>query len=70
MAVSMFEDAEVLSRLARRRPDRVGTHLPRVELQPGRGICLADTGSRGHWSIWGLPDQLAACVVEVMLVGR
>ena len=70
MAVSMFEDAEVLSRLARRRPDRVGTHLARVELQPGRGICLADTGSRGHWSIWGLPDQLAACVVEVMLVGR
>ena len=45
------EDAEVLLRLARRRPDRIGTHLVRVELQPGRGICLADTGSRGHWSV-------------------
>ena len=27
---------------------------------PGRGICLADTGSRGHWSVWGIPDELAA----------
>ncbi|MGO9971919.1 MAG: hypothetical protein ACLP01_03630 [Solirubrobacteraceae bacterium] len=64
MAVSMFEDVEALVRLARRRPDRVGTHVARVELQPGSGICLADTGSRGHWSICG-PDQLAGCVVNV-----
>jgi hypothetical protein len=66
MAVSMFEDAEVLRRLGRRRPDRMGTHLARVELQPGRGICLADTGGRGHWSVWGIPAELAACVVDVV----
>jgi hypothetical protein len=68
MAVSMFEDPDGLSRLAARRPDRVGTHLARVELQPNRGICLADTGSPGHWSIWGVPDQLAGCVVEMLPV--
>lgn len=70
MAVSMFEDAEPLLRLARRRPDRIGTHLARVELQPGRGICLADTGSRGHWSVWGIPDELASCVVDVVPVRK
>ena len=70
MAVSMFEDAEVLLRLARRRPDRVGTHVARVELLPGRGFCLADTGSRGHWSVWGIPDQLAGCVVDVTPVRK
>jgi hypothetical protein len=59
MAVSMFEDAEGLSPLARRRPDRVGTHVARVLLRPDRGICLADTGSPGHWSIWGFRDELA-----------
>lgn len=68
MAVSMFEDAEVLLRLGRRRPDRIGTHLARVELQPGCGICLADTGSRGHWSVWGIPTELASCVVDVVAV--
>jgi hypothetical protein len=64
MAVSMFEDGERLSRFAQRRPDRRGTHVARVELQPGLGICVADTGSEGHWSIWGLPNRLAGRVVE------
>jgi hypothetical protein len=66
MAVSMFEDGERLRRFAQTRPDRLGTHVARVELRPGLGICLADTGSTGHWSIWGLPDRLARCVVEVV----
>ena len=48
MAVSMFEDPEVVAIQARRRPDRVGTHIARIELQPGRGICVADTGGPGH----------------------
>jgi hypothetical protein len=65
MAVSMFEDREVVLRLARRRPDRVGTHLAQLRLLPDRGICVAHNGSRGHWSIWGVPARLAACVVDV-----
>jgi len=66
MAVSMFEDVDVVRRNAQRRPDRIGTHLATVELRPGLGICRADTASRGHWSIWGLPGQLAECVVDVI----
>lgn len=70
MAVSMFEDADVLLGLARRRPDRIGTHVARIELRPGRGVCLADTGSPGHWSVWGIPDVLASCVVDVAPMPR
>jgi hypothetical protein len=65
MAVSMFEDGERLQSSARQRPDRLGTHVARIELRPGRGICRADTGV-GHWSVWGLADQLADCVVDVI----
>lgn len=65
MAVSMFEDRDWLRRFARQRPDRIGTHIARVELRSGLGICLADTGSEGHWSVWGLPRHLARCVVDV-----
>ena len=68
MAVSMFEDGERLAKFARQRPDRLGAYIARVVLKPDLGICLADTGSRGHSSIWGLPRQLAACVVDVLSI--
>ena len=66
MAVSMFEDGERLRHFAQQRPARIGSYIARVDLQPGLGICLADTGGEGHWSIWGLPNRLAECVVEVV----
>lgn len=65
MAVSGFEDRDRLAALARRRPQRIGTHILTVELQPGYGVCLADRGGPGHWSIWGVPAQLAALVLSV-----
>jgi hypothetical protein len=68
MAVSMFEDSDVVAVQARRRPERVGTHIARVDLQPGHGVCVADTGGRGHWSVWGIPAQLADFVTDVMEV--
>jgi hypothetical protein len=68
MAVSMFEDPDVVVMQARRRPDRVGTHIARIEMQPGHGVCVADTGGPGHWSIWGIPAQLADFVANVTAV--
>jgi hypothetical protein len=65
MAVSLFENRGAVSHLARRRPDRIGTHIATVELQPGHGVCIADTGSTGHWSVWGIPAQLAEFVTDV-----
>ena len=66
MAVSMFESFDVVRRLCLRRPDRLGTHVMTVDLRPGHGVCLANTGSPGHWSVWGLPPTLAGCVVDVV----
>lgn len=65
MAISLFADDDRLTALARRRPDRIGTHVATLQLPPGHGICLADTGSAGHWSVWGIPSQLLECVTEV-----
>ncbi len=65
MAVSMFESFDVVHRLCARRPDRIGTHVLSVELQPGHGLCIADTGGPGHWSIWGVPTTLERFVFDV-----
>ena len=46
MAVSLFERPDGLAHLARQRPERIGTHIVTLRLQPGLGICLADTARR------------------------
>lgn len=66
MAVSGFEDPDLVARLARSRPDRIGTHIATLELRPNYGVCLADTGSVGHWSIWGTSTRLATFVADVV----
>lgn len=68
MAVSMFEDGGALARFASRAPERLGTYVARVELRPGQGVCIADTGNHGHWSVWGRPDVLAAMVTTAISV--
>jgi hypothetical protein len=65
MALSFFEDPDVLRRLARRYPRRIGTYVATVDLEPGQGVCVADTAGPGHWSVWGRPAQLAAFTADV-----
>jgi len=65
MAVSGFENRDLLARLARKRPDRIGSHIARLELRPNHGVCIADTGSVGHWSVWGIPAQLTEFIADV-----
>jgi len=65
MAVSMFASSATIAALARRRPGRIGTHVACMELQPGHGVCVADTGGVGHWSVWGVPALLVQFVVSV-----
>lgn len=33
------------------------------------GICIADTDVQGHWSVWGTPTKLGACLVDIQPVG-
>jgi hypothetical protein len=64
MAVSMLDDRDTLARRMRRRPDRMGTHLLTLDVPPGHGVCVADTGGPHHWSIWGIPAQLLEFVAD------
>ena len=65
MALSMFERPAVAVDLAARVP-KLGGHVATVDLQPGVGICVAKTGGPAHWSVWGRPGALAACVAGVV----
>lgn len=65
MATSGFEHRDRIAHMARRRPDRIGTHIATLELQPGHGVCVADTGGPGHWSVWGIPTTLATFVTAI-----
>ncbi len=64
MALSMFERPAVAVDLAGRVP-KLGGHVATIDLRPGLGICVSKTGGPAHWSVWGRPPQLAACVTEV-----
>lgn len=65
MALSMFDSPDVARQLAARVPT-LGGHIATVELQPDLGICVAKTGGPAHWSVWGRPPQLAACITDVV----
>jgi hypothetical protein len=64
MAISMFDRADVAASLAERVP-KLGGHVATMDLQPGLGLCVAKTGGPAHWSAWGRPPQLLACVTDV-----
>jgi hypothetical protein len=65
LGVSMFSRADTVARMARRRPDRIGTHIMTVILLPELGFCTSATGAPGHHSVWGSPQRLLECVTDV-----
>jgi glutathione synthase/RimK-type ligase-like ATP-grasp enzyme len=65
MAVSMFGDRNAVRYLAGRYPRRVGEFVAALDLQPGFGVCDADTSGPGHWSVWGRPAQLRDFVASI-----
>lgn len=65
MALSMFDTARGAHDLAVRVP-KLGGRVATIDLQPDLGICVAKTGGPAHWSVWGRPAQLAACVTDVV----
>lgn len=59
--VSMFDTPAGALRVARRRP----AGLACVRLRSDVGIHLARTGGIGHFTVWGAPSVLVACVEGV-----
>jgi len=64
MGISTVATAEVARSLAARWP-AMGPLIGRLELTPDHGFSLAQTGFPGHWTVWGRPDDLEACLVEI-----
>ena len=68
MGLSMFREPDQAAWVARRW-SAIGDHVAHLRLEPDRGINLASTGKiPGHYSVWGSPDQLLACVVDTVSV--
>lgn len=75
MAVSMWDETglEELESLAAINP-QAGRFVAQVDLKPKHkskptGICVADTGAPGHWSVWGTPTKLGRCLADIKAVG-
>lgn len=69
MALSMFDQPRPARELAEPVP-QLGGHVATLALRPGLGICVAKTGAPTHWSVWGRPTQLAACITDVVPAGN
>jgi adenylosuccinate synthase len=65
MALSTWTSSDHAVGLSRRLPSQLGEYVARLEIQPGEGVCVAESGPRTHRSIWGRPLQLAAFVTDV-----
>jgi len=46
----------------------IGTLIAELKLEPEHGFCLADTGQRGHWTLWGRPLQLLDSIADIVHV--
>lgn len=64
MGISTVATAEVARSLAARWP-AMGPFIGRLELTPGHGFSLAETGFPGHWTVWGRPEDFEECLAEI-----
>lgn len=62
--VSTFDDPAIAASMARRYGH--GAYLARLTLSPDGPVRWEQTGGPGHYTLWGLPSEILACVVEVV----
>jgi hypothetical protein len=67
MGLSVFSTRAAASAMARKWP-MIGMFVAELDLEPGNGFCLADTGQPGHWTMWGRPLQLLSSIADILHV--
>lgn len=65
MGLSVFSSQDAARAMALRWP-KIGRFLAEMQLEPGSGFCLADTGRPGHSTLWGRPLQLRDSIVDIV----
>jgi hypothetical protein len=67
MGLSVFSTQAAARAMALKWP-MIGTFIAELNLEPEHGFCLADTGQRGHWTLWGRPLQLLDSIADIVQV--
>lgn len=67
MGLSVFSTPAAAGAMALKWP-MIGTFIAELNLEPEHGFCLADTGQRGHWTLWGRPLQLLDSIADIVHV--
>jgi hypothetical protein len=67
MGLSVFSEAAAAKAMVLKWP-MIGLFVAELELEPGSGFCLADTGQPGHWTLWGRPLQLLSSIADILHV--
>jgi hypothetical protein len=67
MGLSVFSTRAAAAAMALRWP-MIGLFVAELNLEPGNGLCLADTGQPGHWTLWGRPLQLLGSIADILHV--
>jgi len=62
--VSTFDDPAIAASMARRYGH--GAYLARLTLSPDGPVRWAQTGGPSYYTLWGLPSEMLACVMEVV----
>ena len=67
MGLSVFSTRAAAAAMALKWP-MIGMFVAELDLEPGNGLCLADTGQPGHWTLWGRPLQLLSSIADILHV--
>jgi hypothetical protein len=67
MGLSVFSTRVAAEAMALRWP-KIGMFIAELNLEPGRGFCLSDTGQPGHWTLWGRSLQLLGSIADILHV--
>ncbi|MGA7704535.1 MAG: hypothetical protein WB998_06525 [Solirubrobacteraceae bacterium] len=67
MGLSVFSTRAAARAMALKWP-MIGTFVAELNLGPEHGFCVADTGQRGHFTLWGRPLQLLDSIADIVHV--
>ncbi len=65
MGLSVFSTPSAAGAIALKWP-MIGTFIAELNLEPEHGFCFADTGQRGHRTLWGRPLQLLDSIADIV----